>query len=575
MGTTVASGTHHDRQQRETSPEEGWEVGAGAADTLDKAPWASATGAFGVPFARPQIDVGQALLAALQGRHDPALMTHGIERMAEIVRAAEENRKLAMVASITANAVAITDAQARIEWVNDAFVRLSGYTLDEARGKTAAELLHGAETDAQVAAWVRGQIRAGIGVSDVEMLQYAKHGGSYWVLLEMQPVRDERGVVVQFVHVETDITARKRAELEALRLNAQLQASIAELEEVNRQTRVVGALRDALQRCETLADIYAATCLHARSLIPGSSGALYAQAAGAPVTSDHLRQATWGETRERSASLNGDSCAAIADGEPQRVRAGSRYADCDHVPEGFDGEYLCLPLAARGATLGALTMELPLDRPHGDAQWQLALSMAQHVSTAIADVKLRDMLRQQATRDPLTGLYNRRYLDDAIEREVHAAHRHGRPLTVCMLDIDHFKRINDGFGHDAGDEVLRAVAHTVAAQLRGEDFVCRFGGEEFVLVLPSARAEDVLPRVNALRHAVSALSLEHRGRAIGTVTVSIGVATLPQHADSAGALLREADRALYRAKDAGRNCVVSAAPDDDREFVRSLAREIL
>jgi len=527
------------------------------------------------PLAPLQVDVGQAMLAALQGRQDPALLTHGIERMAEIVRAAEETRKLAMVASITANAVAITDAQARIEWVNDAFVRQTGYTLDEARGKTPDALLQGAETDRECAAKVLRNVRAGFGVRDVEMLHYAKSGQAYWVLLEMQPVRDALGNVVQYVHVEIDITARKRAEQEALRLNAELQASIAELEELNRQTRVVGALRDALQRCETLADIYAAACLHARSLIPGSSGALYAQAAGSKMDNLYLRQAAWGEARERAASLDADICGAIADGEPQRVHAGSPYAECEHVPAGFEGEYLCLPLVARGTILGALTMELPSDRPHGDAQWQLALTMAQHVSTAISDVKLRDLLRQQATRDPLTGLFNRRYLDDAIEREVHAAHRHGRPLTVCMLDIDHFKRINDSYGHDAGDVVLRTVAQSIAAQLRGEDFVCRFGGEEFVLVLPSARAEDVMPRMNALRHAVSALSIEHQGRVIGPVTVSIGVATLPQHADSAGALLREADRALYRAKDAGRNCVVSAAPDDDREFVRSLAREIL
>lgn len=556
------------------------EAGHGAWPDTSAAPAAGEGHGFwrqgpGVPTAPLQVDAAQAMLAALQGRQDPALFTHGIERMAEIVRAAEETRKLAMVASITANAVAITDAHARIEWVNDAFVRLSGYTLDEARGKTPNELLQGADTDRDGAAKVLRSVRAGFGVRDVEMLHYAKGGRAYWVLLEMQPVRDQHGDVVQYVHVEIDITARKRAEQEAQRLNAELQASIAELEELNRQTRVVGALRDALQRCETLADIYAATGLHARSLIPGSSGALYAQAAGSKMDNLYLRQAAWGDARERAASLDAGSCSAIADGEPQRVRAGSAYAECAHVPAGFDGEYLCLPLAARGATLGVLTMELPADRPHGDAQWQLALSMAQHVSTAIGDVQLRDLLRQQATRDPLTGLFNRRYLDDAIEREVHAARRHGRPLTVCMLDIDHFKRFNDSYGHDAGDAVLRAVAHTVASQLRGEDFVCRFGGEEFVLVLPSARAEDVLPRMNALRQAVSMLDLEHQGRAIGTVTVSIGVATLPQHAESAGALLREADRALYRAKDAGRNCVVSAAPDDDSEFVRSLAREIL
>ena len=181
-----------------------------------------------------------------------------------------------------------------------------GYTLDEARGKTPDALLQGAETDRECAAKVLRNVRAGFGVRDVEMLHYAKSGQAYWVLLEMQPVRDALGNVVQYVHVEIDITARKRAEQEALRLNAELQASIAELEELNRQTRVVGALRDALQRCETLADIYAAACLHARSLIPGSSGALYAQAAGSKMDNLYLRQAAWGEARERAASLDAD-----------------------------------------------------------------------------------------------------------------------------------------------------------------------------------------------------------------------------------------------------------------------------
>jgi len=165
-------------------------------------------------------------------------------------------------------------------------------------------------------------------------------------------------------------------------------------------------------------------------------------------------------------------------------------------------------------------------------------------------------LHEQAMRDPLTGLYNRRYLMDFFERELHRARRGGERLGVMMIDIDHFKRVNDTFGHAAGDAVLSAVAKYMLSLVRGEDMLCRYGGEEFVLVQAKASAEAVMQRAETFREGTRSLDIVHDGQRIGPVTLSIGISMFPDHAASSEALLQVADVALYRAKRSGRDQVV-------------------
>jgi len=165
-------------------------------------------------------------------------------------------------------------------------------------------------------------------------------------------------------------------------------------------------------------------------------------------------------------------------------------------------------------------------------------------------------LHDKAVRDALTGLYNRRYLEESLDREVSRAKRSGLPIGVMIIDIDHFKRVNDTFGHAAGDAVLRAVGQHVLSLRRGEDILCRYGGEEFVLVMTHALPRAVWERAEALREGVQGLQVTHGDHQIGAVTVSIGIAMLPDHGDSGQAVLQAADSALYEAKRAGRNCVV-------------------
>jgi two-component system, cell cycle response regulator len=172
-------------------------------------------------------------------------------------------------------------------------------------------------------------------------------------------------------------------------------------------------------------------------------------------------------------------------------------------------------------------------------------------------VAAREALRMQAIRDPLTGLFNRRYMGEALDRELRRAEHGGQPVSMVMLDVDHFKRLNDTSGHQAGDELLTHIASILQARTRREDIACRYGGEEFLLILPGAPMEAALRRAEELRQVIRETTIEHRGRPLGRISVSAGVACFPEHGTTADELLRAADAALYRAKELGRDRVVT------------------
>jgi diguanylate cyclase (GGDEF)-like protein len=184
---------------------------------------------------------------------------------------------------------------------------------------------------------------------------------------------------------------------------------------------------------------------------------------------------------------------------------------------------------------------------------------AEQVGMSISNLRLREALHSQSIRDPLTGLYNRRYLEEMTQRETRRAVRSECGLGLLILDLDHFKQINDTYGHDAGDSALREAASFLVKSVRAEDFVCRFGGEEFVVVLPMADLKATQARAERIRSRLRELTVLHNGQSLGMITASIGVATLPEHGTSPKELLQAADAALYLAKREGRDRVVVAA----------------
>jgi diguanylate cyclase (GGDEF)-like protein len=220
-----------------------------------------------------------------------------------------------------------------------------------------------------------------------------------------------------------------------------------------------------------------------------------------------------------------------------------------------------MPLAAQGETLGILHLCEPnaAENPQWlDERRQILRGIVDTLALALAHLRLRETLRQQSIRDPNTGLFNRRYLEETSSRELRRMERSHLPLVMIMLDVDHFKQFNDTFGHEAGDLVLKQVASTMLDNAREADVVSRYGGEEFALVMPGASLQEGAERAETLRVAVKQLHVTHRGRTLGTITVSLGVAVYPEHGASWSELANAADHALYKAKEEGRDRVVTA-----------------
>ncbi|MGE5129192.1 MAG: diguanylate cyclase, partial [Sphingomonadaceae bacterium] len=241
---------------------------------------------------------------------------------------------------------------------------------------------------------------------------------------------------------------------------------------------------------------------------------------------------------------------------PQALLAALERALADPVP-------LAAGVGASDAPLRAmigLVRHLAAQRqPLEAAREALALEIRkrlqadEQISQSVLD------LRDQALRDPLTGLYNRRYLDASLAREESRARRRGQPVAVLMIDVDHFKRFNDSYGHAAGDEVLRRVGRYIESHTRGEDIAARYGGDEFTLVMAKTPLEAALPRARALCAGAQALSVEFGGRSLGRLALSVGVAAFPEHGESLQAVLQVADEALRRCKALGRGRVEVAA----------------
>ena len=190
---------------------------------------------------------------------------------------------------------------------------------------------------------------------------------------------------------------------------------------------------------------------------------------------------------------------------------------------------------------------------------QLAVTLSEQIALALSNIRLRENLRQQTIRDALTGLYNRRFLEESLNREMARCKRSGSVFSLMMMDLDHFKRFNDTFGHDAGDSVLRSFAQALQENTREGDIICRFGGEEFVLLLPDTDRKGAVIRAERILRIVRALLVMHDDKTVGPITTSIGVALYPQDGETTKAIIQSADRALYLAKGAGRDRLMIAA----------------
>ncbi|MEM8700149.1 MAG: sensor domain-containing diguanylate cyclase, partial [Pseudomonadota bacterium] len=269
-------------------------------------------------------------------------------------------------------------------------------------------------------------------------------------------------------------------------------------------------------------------------------------------------------------------CWALRRGRPYFYGENDIAFACDHVDDQYSGEtprrYACVPITAHGDTVGLLHADVPVESADGEALsedqirevQELINICAEQISLAIANLKLREQLRDQSIRDVLTGLYNRRFFLDTARREIARALNSSEPLAIISFDVDRFKKFNDTHGHDAGDQVLRTISGVMKELYQGREIPCRFGGEEFIVLLPGTGPDEIVARAEALRKAIEKCRVRYGNQNL-TVTISAGLATYPRDGSELQEMIKRADKALYAAKEAGRNQVVDCIdvdPDD-------------
>jgi len=386
------------------------------------------------------------------------------------------------------------------------------------------------------------------------------------ILVTATPQFDENRKFASTLAVLRDITEMKRNE-EALRsIKSQLEQTIKKLEEQNKQANIFIQMSDAFQFAQDEKEIIKIAMIYARQFFPQESGTLYLKR---PESQPLQRDEFWGEFKFKADYFFPDECWALRKGQVHSTENPEKDIICPHLllEEKLPGPSLCIPLTAFGESIGLLVMtccrakderERGLPEVERSQRRWLALNFSQRLATSTFTIRLRESLREQSVRDPLTGLYNRRFLEESLSREIFRAQRSGSMIAVIMLDLDHFKQFNDLYGHDAGDIVLQEISRTLQKSVRREDIVCRYGGEEFAIIMPTASRETAIKRAENILDKVRHQEIHYRGNLFQKLSLSIGLAFYPANGLTAEEVLQAADMALLEAKRTGRNKLIMA-----------------
>ena len=341
----------------------------------------------------------------------------------------------------------------------------------------------------------------------------------------------------------------QRSERELQQVHEELLVSARTLKDRNDIIALLGAMSYRMQATRSNEELAEVISIFVPRVLPGLSGALYSfsrdRARLAPVS-------RWGDPVGIGEGFSPNECWALRRGQSHWVSGEGKDIPCTHVHD--KTVYHCEPLLASGEVIGVLHLDGLLDE---EQMFRMSM-LTENIASAMVNRRLQEDLKEQTIRDPLTGLFNRRYMEEALALEIARAARADTPLCVIMCDVDHFKRFNDDFGQDAGDAVLKAVAEVLVDKFRDGDIVCRYGGEEFTIIAPGTSAADLVRRTERVREAIAEVELMSHKEVLGPVTMSFGVAQwLPEMDKSGCTLLSEADASLYEAKREGRNRTVA------------------
>jgi diguanylate cyclase (GGDEF)-like protein/PAS domain S-box-containing protein len=477
--------------------------------------------------------------------------------------------------------IVVLDQQGRVELTNPAFDQLFRFAHGELAGSDLDRIF--VPNDA----WTGSTLSIERVIAGESLRTTAKRRRKDGQVLDLE-VHAVPLVVAGRVHgsymIYKDISEQIRASAAERKHAEVLNALVTELQLRTQQMTLLSEMGDLLECCGTTQEACAVVAQSVQKLLPEAlSGTLYLFRSSRNLVEAAVR---WGDDNVSAPLFSPESCWGLRRGQPQwSERAGG--INCSHLAEGSTNKCLCVPMVGQGDTLGILHLEFAPDvvteiqtiigmgtgtiktetgsGTLQDSQQRLAATVSGQIALSLASLRLRETLRDQSIRDPLTGLFNRRFMEESLDREMQRAVRKNHQVSVLFIDLDHFKRFNDTFGHDAGDLVLRSVADLFRKLFRVDDVICRYGGEEFGIILPESSAENAAIRANALREEIKKLAIQYKNHALGRITLSIGVACFPEHGQTSEELLKAADQCLYESKSAGRDKVsVATRRSSDR-----------
>jgi diguanylate cyclase (GGDEF)-like protein/PAS domain S-box-containing protein len=457
--------------------------------------------------------------------------------------------------------IVVLGRQGSVELANTAFEKLFQYSRSELASIDIGKI-EMPDDEGTDSAQLIPQIFAGNAMhrtvrqrrKDGQILDLALHGVPLLVNGEV------RGAYL----IYEDVSKQVRAS-EVQRQHAEsLDGLVKELGLRTEQTTSLNEMASLLACSATVEEACAVVADSVQRLFPDApSGALYLFRSSRDLIEAAVR---WGKRDISSPTFPPDACWSLRLGQPHWSEPSGSGIACQHLTKSSPMECLCLPMVAQGNTIGVLHLEFrseELRRDSGtknprDSRQRLAISAASQIALSLASLQLRETLREQSIRDSLTRLFNRRFLEESLERELQLAARRKQSVAVLFLDLDHFKRFNDTFGHDAGDMVLKSLADLFRNFFRTTDICCRYGGEEFAIVLPESSSQDAMSRADALRVGVKSLRLQYKTQTLGSLTLSVGIAAFPEHGSTSAELLKIADQCLYESKARGRDVVTVA-----------------
>ncbi len=438
---------------------------------------------------------------------------------------------------------------------NEAMARMLGTDSDRLLGRSMFDFVDAGDRPA-VQALLRRREGQDSERSEVRFLRADGH--EVWAEVSSCPIANADGQPAGTLAMVTNATERRRRDEELRATNGRLTAMVADLERHKSDMARIAELNELLQSARTEAEAF--------DVVRSAAAVLFADCAGgfavAGPGEEMVVVGSWGDCGCLPASYPRTACWAIRRGGPH-LQTGRHGIRCRHASHELAGAMLCTPLYVEGELIGVLHLhhdhaQAGVDAFDGAVQQRLEV-FGEVVKLGLSNLRLRDSLREQALRDVLTGLPNRRLFDEALPRELTRCLRAGEPLTLAMVDVDHFKRFNDRYGHDAGDRVLRTVAQVLTHGIRASDMACRYGGDEFICLLPGMTAADAAARFERSLAQLAELAGQ-AGLPREPITFTVGLATAPDCGEDVATLTRAADAALYVAKDKGRNRVEVASP---------------